>query len=152
MFNWLKRTAASVGTPDTSRARLFVDSADKALKLRDESGVLISPLRWGGAVISPAQLVANTNDWQPTDYATCGRIRFSTDASRDITGIVALTDGVRITLQNIGAFNAVLKHDVTSTAANRFYCPNSADLTLRPNGSVVIEYDSASSRWRVFGA
>jgi hypothetical protein len=42
-------------------------------------------------------------------------------------------------------------HDVTSTAANRFYCPGSVDLILNANDSVHIEYDSTSSRWRVIG-
>ena len=55
-------------------------------------------------------------------------------------------------LVNIGSQNAVLKHDTTSTAANRFYGPNSADVTLRPNGWVAVWYDITSARWRIMGA
>lgn len=143
--------AASIPTPDTDKSALFLDT-DALFKARNEDGVLMGLGGYGGAAISPAQLVANTNDWAPAGYATAGRIRFSTDASRDLTGIVALGDGVRITLLNIGAFNLVLKHDATSTAANRFYGPNSADHTIRPNGAAVIEYDLASTRWRVLAA
>jgi Pectate lyase superfamily protein len=100
-------------------------------------------------VISPAQLVANTNDWNPTDLAKASFIRLSTDASRDITGIVGGSSLRELTLLNVGAFNAVLKHDVTSTAANRFLCPGSADFTLTPNARAILLYDSTSSRWRV---
>lgn len=107
------------------------------------------------APITPTTLAANTNNWNPTGLTTCNRIRASADAARDLTGIDASSAGVngrRYRLQNIGAFAITLKHDVTSTAANRFYCPNNADVVLRPNGFVDIEYDTAVSRWRVSGA
>jgi hypothetical protein len=100
-------------------------------------------------VISPAQLTANTDNWNPTGLSSCSTIRFSTDAARDITGIVAQAAGTEITLINTGTQNAVLKHDVTSTAANRFLCPGAADFTLNGSDCVKIWYDSTSSRWRV---
>jgi hypothetical protein len=54
---------------------------------------------------------------------------------------------------NVGTANIItLVHDATSTAANRFFCPNSANVALRPNGWVDIWYDTTSSRWRVVGA
>lgn len=99
--------------------------------------------------ISPTQLAANTNNWNPTGLSTATTIRLSTDASRDLTGILAGTDGRLLLLQNIGAFPLVLKHDVTSTSANRILCPNSVDLTLNQNASVWLSYDATSSRWRV---
>lgn len=103
-------------------------------------------------VVSPAQLVANTDNWAVTGIAGAKIIRASTDASRNLTGIASPTAGQSIRLCNIGAFNLVLIHDATSTAANRFYCPNNASVTLRPNGWVELWYDSTSSRWRVSGA
>lgn len=99
--------------------------------------------------ISPAQLTGNTDNWSPTGLSTASVIRLSTDAARDITGIAAQPGGTLILLCNIGTQNAVLKHDVTSTAANRFLCPGSADFTLNANDSVKIWYDPTSSRWRV---
>ena len=117
----------------------------------DHFGIL-SPINLIPTVISPAQLVANTDDWNPTGLSTADAIRLSTDASRNITGIVAPSTSRFLLLVNIGAQNAVLKHDVTSTAANRFYGPNSADVTLRPNGWVSCWYDITSARWRIMGA
>jgi hypothetical protein len=99
--------------------------------------------------ISPAQLTANTDDWAPTGLAGASIIRFSTDASRNITGLTGGEDGRVIVLINVGSNNAVLMHDVTSTAANRFFCPNNVDFTLGPKDVVVIEYDATDSRWRV---
>lgn len=101
--------------------------------------------------ITPTQLAANTDNWNPTGLSTCSRILASTDASRNLTGIVAQTNGRLIRLWNIGAQNLVLVHDATSTAANRFYCPGSANLTLTPNSGCWLDYtnDGTNSRWRV---
>lgn len=98
--------------------------------------------------ISPAQLTANTNDWNPNGLATSTVIRFSTDASRDLTGIVGGADGRILLLINTGLFPLVLKHDITSTAANRFYLPGSVDDVIMPGVSYLVWYDSTSSRWR----
>lgn len=104
------------------------------------------------ADITPTQLTANTDNWAPTGFATCRRVRASSDAARNLTGIAGGSDGFSVRLFNIGAFAITLVHDATSTAANRFLCPNSANVTLRPNGFVDLDYDATSSRWRVSGA
>lgn len=101
--------------------------------------------------ITPTQLAANTDNWNPTGLSTATVIRASTDASRNLTGIVAPATSWALLLENVGAFDLVLKHDVTSTAANRFYCPNDTDLTLQKDTSVLLGYDTTSSRWRVIG-
>lgn len=102
--------------------------------------------------ISPAQLTANTDNWNPTGLATGDKIRVTTDASRNLTGIVAPSVNRLVILENIGAFDLVLVHDATSTAANRFLCPDDVDLTLPPDSGVFLQYDVASARWRVLGA
>lgn len=38
----------------------------------------------------------------------------------------------------------------TSTAANRFLCANDIDVTVNKDATVVLNYDSTVSRWRVF--
>lgn len=97
--------------------------------------------------ISPTQLAANTNDWAPTGFSTASAVRFSTDASRNVTGLAGGADGRIIILHNVGSFNAVLTNqDANSTAANRFLF--GGDLTLLPDYSVTLRYDATSSRWR----
>ena len=98
--------------------------------------------------ISPAQLTANTNDWNPTGLSTASAIRLSTDAARDITGLQDGADGRLMILHNIGSQNAVLKDESSSSsAANRFAL--NADVTLGADQSALLQYDSTSSRWRL---
>jgi hypothetical protein len=100
--------------------------------------------------ISPTQLAANTDNYSPTNYGISTVWRLSTDASRNLTGIAAPSGNAPkvLVICNVGAQNLVLKHDVTSTNANRFLLPNSVDLTLLPNMSTIIWYDATSARWR----
>jgi hypothetical protein len=97
--------------------------------------------------IAPAQLVANTNDWNPAGLATASVIRFSTDASRNVTGLQGGSENRFIALHNIGAQPAVLKReDAASAAANRFKID--ADITLLGDQSIILMYDATTARWR----
>ena len=97
--------------------------------------------------ISPTQIVANTNDYNPTGLSTAAVLRLSTDASRNITGLVGGADGRLIIIHNVGSFDIVLKDEsASSTAGNRFAL--TADVTLTPDSVAIIQYDSTSSRWR----
>lgn len=99
-------------------------------------------------VISPAQLTADTDNWNPTGLSTAAVIRASTDASRNLTGIQGGVSGRELRLINIGTQPLVLVHDATSTAANRFLLSSGTNQTLQPGGAIILWYDSASSRWR----
>jgi len=99
-------------------------------------------------VLSPAQITANQNDYNPTNLSTANWLRLSTDASRNITSIAGGADGRVLALHNIGSFNIVLKDDdgSTGTAANRFAL--SSDITLEPDQCIIIHYDNTTQRWR----
>lgn len=116
----------------------------------------VAGLEW--VVMTPTQLAANTNDWAPVDATdttidldAASIIRASTSASWNLTGLTAPNpaDEVLKVLENVGAFPLVLKHNVTSTAANRFLCPGDVDLTLPLDGAAYLLYDTVSARWRV---
>jgi hypothetical protein len=97
--------------------------------------------------ISPTQIAAATNDYAPTGFSTASTLRISTDASRNITGLAAGSDGRVIIIHNVGSFDAVLTNeDAGSTAGNRFLF--GGDMTLATNTSVTLRYDATSSRWR----
>lgn len=108
-----------------------------------------------GAVLSPAQLTANTDNYAPTGIQSAAVLRLSTDASRNLTGIVPTNSagnafsGRRLTIINVGAQNLVLVNNATSTEANRFLM--NANLTLNANEAVELMYDAVSSRWRCVG-
>lgn len=100
-----------------------------------------------GGVITPTQLVANTDNWAPTGLSGASVIRVSTDASRNLTGLTGGAANRLIILQNVGSFPLVLVDDATSTAANRFQL--SANVTVGAEQNAVLQYDATSSRWRM---
>jgi hypothetical protein len=104
-----------------------------------------------------AQFTANQNDFDISDNYW---MRWSSDASRDITGMRAINDpfsgrqanGETHLLTNNGSQNIVIKHEsASSTAVNRFLCPGAADLTLGPNeqADIIYDGDAAVQRWRI---
>jgi hypothetical protein len=102
---------------------------------------------------TPAQITANQNNYSITYNNTVHRL--SSDASRDITGMVqntsAATGGDYKTLINVGSNPIVLKHEnASSTAANRFNCTTGFDITLLPSEAADCFYDSTTARWRVY--
>jgi hypothetical protein len=99
-----------------------------------------------GAALTPAQITANTNNYNPTGLATTSCLRLSTDASRNLTGIAGGFEGRILTIHNIGTQNLVLVNDATSTAANRFLFGDS--ITVFSNQSITLRYDATSQRWR----
>lgn len=116
----------------------------------DSSGVVSGTFSLTGD-ISPSQITANQNDYNPTGLSTASVLRLNTDASRDITGLQGGADGRLIVITNVGSFAMVLKDESgSSTAANRFAL--AADITLATDQSVVLQYDSTSSRWRAVAA
>lgn len=104
-------------------------------------------------LVTKTQLVANTNN-----YVIGGGtfFRVSTDASRDLTGILGNADGTtagapdgrQIILRNVGSFALVLKNaSASSTAANRFAFTTGADITLAASDSITLMYDATSAIW-----
>lgn len=105
-----------------------------------------------GGVLTPPEITSNQNDYAPTGHATAYHFRLDTDASRTITSLAGGVDGREILITNIGTTDLVLEHaSASGTAANRFLCPGSANLTLNPNDSVRLRYDGTSARWRALG-
>lgn len=103
-------------------------------------------------------IAANTNNWNPGSHAAQAVLRTELDSgSYNLTGLVAKAGGSIRLLLNIGGGSLTLKHEsASSTAANRFLCPNNADVVVRPNGAVLLWYDADTTggsapgaRWRV---
>jgi len=106
------------------------------------------------AAITPTALSGNVDNYAPTGFADAYWVRQDGGAAdRSITGLAGGVDGRIVVIENIGTTNTlVLVHDATSTAANRFFGPNSADHTIRTNGAAIVRYDGTSTRWRVLAA
>jgi hypothetical protein len=96
--------------------------------------------------LSPAQVTSDQNNYAP---GTGWFIRLSSDASRNLTGLVAGADGQVAEIWNVGANNIVLIHEsASSTAVNRFTSSTAADLTLAAGKCAELRYDTTSARWR----
>lgn len=103
-----------------------------------------------GGIISPSQITSNQNDYNPTGFAGADIVRISTNALRLITGFVAPSNSKSKQLCNIGTESIVITaQDASSSAANRLDARR--DIVIAPNSSIIIWYDSVSSRWRLQG-
>ncbi len=101
--------------------------------------------------ITPAQITAQQDNYNPTGLSTASTLRLATDASRSITGLAGGADGRVLIIHNIGGFNlALVDESGSSTFANRFAL--SANLTIPPDNSVALQYDGTTLRWRVLSS
>lgn len=100
--------------------------------------------------VSPSQITADVNNYNPTNLSIATILRIYSDATRNVTGLAGGADGRVIRLENYGSFNITLKNQSgSSTAANRFAL--TADLVLTPNAVLELQYDSTTSRWYAIG-
>lgn len=140
------RTVLEAGTP--LEAEYPYDQTLKALRVGDGAtpGGLLQK-RWGYAyVVSPSQIVADQNDYNPTDLTIAELLELTSDAKRTITGLGGGALGRRLTIRNRGTFDITLSTTSTaSLAANRFLFER--DLVLRPRGSVELQYSVSDGRW-----
>ena len=86
------------------------------------------------------------------------------NVSAPLATIVRITSGTTLTgidapvparkrviwLVNHSGAAVTISHDATSTAANRFYCPESGDYTLEDHSGATVYYDVTLSRWCLF--
>ncbi len=103
--------------------------------------------------VTPPQITANQNNYNPTGFANCAVLRLDSDAARTITGIAGGAAGRILIIENIGSFDITLAHaSASSTAANRFSLPDSVDLVVPLTRSIPLFYDATTSRWCFLGA
>lgn len=103
-------------------------------------------------MITPSQITANQNDYNPTSWNVSWCMRLSSDASRDITGLTKTTTGRLALLINEGTQNIVLKNDnASSSATNRFKFGYGQDVVLRPEKCILLWHDATDDRWRMIG-
>ena len=105
-------------------------------------------------IVTPDQIAANQNNYDPTGLQGAFCMRLATDASRSVTGLLAPPPaaGRLVLIVNIGANDLVLVHEsASSDAENRFNFSGAADVTLTALSTLLIYYDSTSERWIALG-
>mgnify|MGYP003628900259 FL=1 len=103
--------------------------------------------------LSPAQIGANTNNYNPLGLEDCHFLRINSDQARNLTGVVV--DDVErwreLRIINVGSHTITMKHnDSNSTAAYRFACSGGSDHSLVSAGIATCLYDPHSANWRVY--
>ena len=113
-----------------------------------------TPSSGGETEITPTELSADQNDYDPSGLSTATLVRISGDANfREITGLAGGAASRKITFRNVGSYPiGFLPEHTGSTAANRFSF--SLPFLLYPKESVEFYYDNTASRWTLskFGA
>lgn len=100
--------------------------------------------------ISPTQLSASVDNYNPTGLSTASVIRIDANNNYNITGLQGGADGRIILIHNISAFTLTLKDESgSSTDVNRFAL--NADVGLSADSSIWLQYDSTTQRWRAIG-
>ncbi len=75
-----------------------------------------------------------------------------TGAAPVLRGIAGGANGKYLVLVNASGVSVAVKNaDANPTAANRILTGTAADITLTADASLLLQYDSTSSRWRVVG-
>ena|SRR2546422_5326831 len=101
-------------------------------------------------VITPSQLTADQNDYNPTGLGTASVLRLTTDGTpRHITGLAAQPSGRIVQIFNCNAVGGIAiildGENASSVAANRFI----GGLSINAGGGRTAWYDAISSRWRL---
>jgi hypothetical protein len=97
--------------------------------------------------LSPAQITADQNDYNPTGLAAASILRLSTDASRNLTGLQGGADGRLVVGMNVGSYDvALVDQSASSSAGNRFAI--GGNVAIPAGQSVALLYDATASRWR----
>ena len=101
-----------------------------------------------GTVLSPAQITAWQNDYNPSSWAsTVGVLRINSNQFHFLSGLTATSDGHTVRIFNTGSYPIGLYNQNTdSTAANRFSFDDH-DVIILPQNSVELYYDGTASRW-----
>src|SRR4051794_21277672 len=99
-------------------------------------------------ILSPPQITANQNDYNPAGLASASVLQLNSDASRNLTGLAGGAEGRVVALLNIGGQPIALNDEsASSSAANRFTI--GATLTIAAKQAAMLRYDGSAARWRL---
>jgi hypothetical protein len=99
--------------------------------------------------LTPAQITSDQNAYNPGNGSV---FRISSDATRNLRGIVAGVEGDEHRYVNVGSFDIVLNNQHGSaTAADRIITGTGTDIVLEPDDTAILAYDPTTQRWRVWG-
>lgn len=97
-------------------------------------------------VSSPAQIVANQNNYSPAGLASASVLQVFSDAARSLSGLASGAEGRLVSVINVGSQPiTLLDEGAASTAANRFAL--GSDLVIAAKQAALLRYDGTALRW-----
>jgi len=107
-------------------------------------------------ILAASGISGTVNNWSPVGASTStGVVTVTPSDNAIVTGLVPTGFGNDrlLIIRNTSSSNSLtLNHvDSGSSAANRFSLVNSANLVVRPLGSVIVYYDSTDTVWYSLG-
>jgi hypothetical protein len=138
------------GAPDLEKVVQYLTSLHGALSgAYDDTAKRLNELLVEAQWASDTPLSDITSDQNNYDLGTAIVHRFTTDASRTITGFLAPVIERMDVLLNVGAQDLVLANqDGSSDEANRVITGTGASVTVAADTCVLIWYDLTTARWR----
>lgn len=98
-------------------------------------------------VISPAQITADQNDYNPTDLAAASVVQISADAPRNISGLAGGAEGRCLTIINVGSQPVTLLNESTSSSASSRLSLGGS-MTIAAKQAAILRYDGTAARWQ----
>ena len=102
-------------------------------------------------IITPPQITATANNYEPAGFSGASVLRLTSDASRSITGLKASSSGRVVVLANVGSNDITLADESASSLAENRFAIAATGLsvyTIAPDDIVIVQYDRTSQRWR----
>lgn len=104
------------------------------------------------SVITPTQITADQNNYNPTGFSTANLVRLTANDFYVITGLSAPTSASsykQVTFTNVGVFTILFSsEDTDSTDVNRIVIEGKV-FALYPRTSATFYYDNVADRWRI---
>ena len=96
--------------------------------------------------------ITTTGNLDSIDTSTTSSIRFNVGSATSIYGFANGIDGKLLYIHNAGTVNITIKNLSSSTGSNSIYTGTGADITLKQNSALSLQYDSSNSKWRIFNS
>jgi hypothetical protein len=97
--------------------------------------------------VSPAQITADRNDFNPAGLAAASVLQIGADAPRSISGLAGGSEGRCLTVINVGSQPVTLLNEsASSSASNRFALGGS--LAIAAKQAAILRYDGTAARWQ----
>jgi hypothetical protein len=98
-------------------------------------------------VVSPAQITADQNNYNPAGLAAASVMQINADAARNVSGLASGAEGRCVTVINVGSQPVTfLAESASSSASNRFSL--AGNLTIAATQAAILRYDGTAARWQ----